>query len=183
MSSRWGLSSDVSRTRCLPPPSAGERDERRDQNHVERRATSVNTEEGIVEDSRATFQRCRSAISHRLRFYRGPRLGTGTRGGKHAPPAHVGCPPLHLWLAGMPACPQLNQASGITRPWRHLQGAWLFPYRVVSVLLSSRRGHQARRHYGTTVLSRQDLVRQEKEGETVKGRGRNFASSERGRGT
>lgn len=68
MPSRWGLSSDVSRTRCLPPPSAGGREERRDQNHVARRATSVNTEEGIVEDSRCLFQRCRSAISHRLRF-------------------------------------------------------------------------------------------------------------------
>lgn len=81
MSSRWGLSSDVSRTRCLPPPSAGGRDERRDQNHVARRATSVNTEEGIVEDSRAVFQRCRSAISHRLRFCREPqglRLGIGS---------------------------------------------------------------------------------------------------------
>jgi hypothetical protein len=74
MPSRWGLSSDVSRTRCLPPPSAGGREERRDQNHVARRATSVNTEEGIVEDSRCLFQRCRSAISHRLRFYREPKV-------------------------------------------------------------------------------------------------------------
>jgi hypothetical protein len=179
MSSRWGLSSDVSRTRCLPPPSAGERDDRRDQNHVARRATSVITEEGIVQDSRAVFQRCRSAISHRLRFYREPRLGIGTREGKHTPPAHVECPPLHLWLAGMPPCSWPNQASAITRPWRHLQGAWLFPYRVV---MCSRRGHQARRHYGTTGLSRQDLLRQEKEGGTVKGPGRSSAS-ERGRGT
>lgn len=50
MSSRWGLSSDVSRTRWTPPPSAGGRDERGDQNHEARRTTSVNIEEGIVED-------------------------------------------------------------------------------------------------------------------------------------
>ena len=71
--SRWGLSSDDSRTRCLPPPSAGGCDGR-DQNHVARRATSINIEEGTVEDSRAAFQRCRSAISHRLRFYREPEV-------------------------------------------------------------------------------------------------------------
>jgi hypothetical protein len=176
MSSRLGLSSDVSRTRCLPLPSAGGRDERRDQNHVARRATSVNTEEGLEEDSRAAFQRCRSATSHRLRFYRESRLGIGTREGMYAPPAHVGCLQFHLWLAGMPPCSQPNQASGLTRPWCHLQGAWLFPYRVVSVLLGSRRSHQVRRHYGTTGLSRQGLVRQEMEGATVKERGRSSAS-------
>ena len=77
MPSRLGLSSDVSRTRCLPPPSAGGRDERRVQNDVARRATSVNMEEGAEEDSRAVFQRCRSAISHRLRFYPGAKVRDG----------------------------------------------------------------------------------------------------------
>ena len=70
MPSRWALSSDVWRARCLPTPSVGGRDERRDQNDVARRVTSASMEEGMNEDSRAAFQRCRSAISQRLRFYR-----------------------------------------------------------------------------------------------------------------
>ncbi len=80
----------------MPPPSDGGRDERRDHNDVARWATLVNIEVGIVEESRAVLQRCRSAISHRLRFYRKSRLGIGTMWSKHAPPAHVGCPSLHL---------------------------------------------------------------------------------------
>lgn len=71
ISSRWTLSSDVWSARCLPPLSAGGCDARRDQNEVARRATSAITEDEVeaTRDSRAVFQRCRSATSHRLRFY------------------------------------------------------------------------------------------------------------------
>jgi hypothetical protein len=68
-SSIWPLSSEVWRILCLPPPSAGACEARRDQNEVARCAILVNTEDGLEEmDPRVAFQRCRSATSHRLRF-------------------------------------------------------------------------------------------------------------------
>jgi hypothetical protein len=68
--SSWAPSSDVWRARCLAPPFVAGCDERRDQNDEARRVKSANTEEDVEDDSRAAFQRCRSAISQRLRFYR-----------------------------------------------------------------------------------------------------------------
>jgi len=47
MPSRWGLSSDVWRARCLPTPSVGGRDARRDKNDVARRVTSASMDEGM----------------------------------------------------------------------------------------------------------------------------------------
>ena len=93
MPSRWGLSSDVWRALCLPPPSEGGRDERRDQNDVARRVTSTNMEVVVEVDPRAAFQRCRSAISQRLRFYGEQGKGQEPSGSKRAPPAPVGFPP------------------------------------------------------------------------------------------
>jgi hypothetical protein len=96
-SSRWPPSSDVWRTRCLPPLSAGVCEARRDQNEVARRVALTNTDEGPEKvDSRAAFQRCRSAASHRLRFC--PEWRSGIRamsGGKRSPRRRVGFLRLH----------------------------------------------------------------------------------------
>lgn len=150
----------------MPTPSVGGRDARRDKNDVARRVTSASMDEGMYVDSRAAFHRCRSAISQRLRFYRERGSGMGTSGSERVPPARAEFPRPRRWLEGMPLCSLSDQAGGTTRPWRHLRRAWLFPCCVVRVRLCSGGGDRARRHYATGPFL-QDLVRQERGGETV----------------
>jgi hypothetical protein len=187
------LSSEVWRVWCRPPPSAGGRDARNGQN-VARRATSAIMEEDIdIEaDERAAFQRCRSAISHRLKFC--PERGQvkGLSRGERAPPARVEYLPPRRWSAGMPLCPCFGWATEIPHPYRHLHMARkkvagalspsLFPYCVVNHLSCSGSGDQVHHHCGTKGLSSQDLLHQEKvEGSvTVLGR---TSVQRRGRGT
>jgi hypothetical protein len=173
-SSRWPLSSDVWRTRCLPPPSAGAWEARRDQNEVARRVALANTEEGPEKvDSRAAFQRCRSATSHRLRFCTEWRSGVrAMSGGKGSPRPRVGFPHLRPWSVGMPLHSFFDWRSGTPHPRRHFHSRMtridvvgnrsplLFPLYVGSDLWWYR-GDRARHHYAR-VLSSRDLLRQER---------------------
>lgn len=77
-------------------------------------------------DSRAAFQRCRSAISHRLRFcperMSGVReIGRGQALSSPRPRVECQCP--RPWWVGTPLRSFVDSASWTSRPYRHLDMA------------------------------------------------------------